>query len=32
MKLFGFGVAGVNYAAEVDAHVAIENSTDLTPA
>ena len=30
LKLFGFGVTGVNYDAEVDAEVAIKNLTDLT--
>lgn len=30
LKLFGFGVAGVNYEAEADAEVPIENLTDLT--
>jgi enoyl-[acyl-carrier protein] reductase / trans-2-enoyl-CoA reductase (NAD+) len=31
IKLFGFGVEGVDYAAEVDAQVAIAELTDLTP-
>jgi enoyl-[acyl-carrier protein] reductase/trans-2-enoyl-CoA reductase (NAD+) len=30
LKLFGFGVTGVNYDAEVDAEVPIRNLTDLT--
>jgi enoyl-[acyl-carrier protein] reductase / trans-2-enoyl-CoA reductase (NAD+) len=30
LKLFGFGVTGVNYDAEVDAEVPIKNLTDLT--
>jgi enoyl-[acyl-carrier protein] reductase/trans-2-enoyl-CoA reductase (NAD+) len=30
LKLFGFGVAGVNYDVEVDAEVPIGNLTDLT--
>jgi enoyl-[acyl-carrier protein] reductase/trans-2-enoyl-CoA reductase (NAD+) len=30
LKLFGFGVTGVNYEAEVDAEVTIKNLTDLT--
>lgn len=30
LKLFGFGVAGVNYEAEADAEVPINNLTDLT--
>lgn len=32
LKLFGFGVSGVNYDAEVDAEVAVGNLTDLTQA
>jgi enoyl-[acyl-carrier protein] reductase / trans-2-enoyl-CoA reductase (NAD+) len=32
IKLFGFGVEGVDYAADVDAQVAIPELTDLTPA
>jgi enoyl-[acyl-carrier protein] reductase/trans-2-enoyl-CoA reductase (NAD+) len=31
MKLFGFGVEGVDYEAEAEAHVAIGSLTDLTP-
>ena len=30
LKLFGFGVTGVNYEADVDADVPINNLTDLT--
>lgn len=32
LKLFGFGVSGVNYDAEVDAEVPVGNLTDLTQA
>jgi len=31
LKLFGFGVAGVNYEADVDAEVPLNNLVDLTP-
>jgi enoyl-[acyl-carrier protein] reductase/trans-2-enoyl-CoA reductase (NAD+) len=31
IKLFGFGIEGVDYAAEVDTHVPIAELTDLTP-